>query len=164
MSLQDQFTNTVRQTQDAWTGIVESLTDNVQTLTSSVSHVPTADPVAAIDQVFDFWFKTLEVQRDVLKQLAGASVAAGEQVRSQMERVGSAVREQGETAKTAAHEQTEAVRRVQRGHERAEREQAFAKYENLVKAELQDELANRDLPKTGTVDELRERLVADDLK
>jgi len=146
MSLQDQFTNSVRQTQEAWAGIVESLTSNVQTLTTSAHPVSTADPVAAVDQVFDFWFKTLEVQRDVLKQFAGASVAAGEQVRSQLEQVGSAVREQGESAKTAI------------------REQAFAKYESLTKADLQDELANRDLPKTGSVDELRERLVADDVK
>jgi 2-keto-4-pentenoate hydratase len=33
-----------------------------------------------------------------------------------------------------------------------------------VEAELQDELAGRDLAKTGNVDELRDRLVADDLK
>ena len=164
MSLQDQFTNSVRQTQEAWAGIVESLTSNVQTLTTSVRPVPNADPVATIDQVFDFWFKTLEVQRDVLKQFAGASVAAGEQVRSQLEQVGSAVREQGESAKTAIREQADAVQRLQREQARAEREQAFAKYESLTKADLQDELANRDLPKTGSVDELRERLVADDVK
>jgi hypothetical protein len=41
---------------------------------------------------------------------------------------------------------------------------ATKKYDDLTKAELQEELGARDLPKTGTVDELRERLVSDDLK
>jgi hypothetical protein len=34
----------------------------------------------------------------------------------------------------------------------------------MNKTELQDELSARNLAKTGTVDELRERLVAEDLK
>jgi hypothetical protein len=156
VSMQDQYTQTVRQTQEAWAGIVESLTDNVQAFTKSTP-VTTIDPTTAIDQVFDFWFKTLEAQREVLKQIAGASVAAGERVRSQAEQLGSVVREQGESVKQAAREQAEAA-------ERAEREQVISKYEDLTKAELQDELAGRELPKTGTVDELRERLIADDLK
>jgi hypothetical protein len=157
VSIQDQYTNTVRQTQDAWTGIVESLTDNVQAFTKSANPVTTIDPTTAIDQIFDFWSKTLEAQREVAKQIAGASVAASERVRNQAEQVGEAVREQSESAKRAILDQVEKV-------ERAEREQVISKYEDLTKAELQDELAARDLPKSGTVDELRERLVADDLK
>jgi hypothetical protein len=164
MSIQDQYASTVRQTQEAWAGIVESLTDNAQALTKSGNPVPTIDPTAAIDQVFDFWSKTLDAQREVLKQLAGASVAVGEQVRSHAEQVGSAVREQGENAKTAVREQTEAAKRAERQQERAQRDQAAAKYDDLSKSELQDELANRGLVKSGNVDELRSRLVADDLK
>jgi hypothetical protein len=164
MSIQDQYTSTVRQSQEAWAGIVESLTNNVQAFTKSTGPVPTIDPSAAIDQVFDFWSKALETQREVLKQFAGASVAIGEQARNSVEQVGSAVREQGENAKNVVREQTEAAKRAEREQERAEREQAFSKYEDLTKAELQDELAGRDLAKTGNVDELRDRLVADDLK
>jgi hypothetical protein len=156
VSMQDQYTNTVRQTQEAWAGIVESLTDNVQAFTKSAP-VTTIDPTTAIDQVFDFWATTLEAQREILKQIAGASVAAGERVRSQAEQLGSVVREQGQSVKQAVREQAEAA-------ERAERERVISKYEDLTKAELQDELAGRDLPKTGNVDELRERLIADDLK
>jgi hypothetical protein len=156
VSMQDQYTNTVRQTQEAWAGIVESLTDNVQAFTKSAP-VTTIDPTTAIDQVFDFWSTTLEAQREILKQIAGASIAAGERVRSQAEQLGSVVREQGQSVKQAVREQAQAA-------ERAEREQVISKYEDLTKAELQDELAGRDLPKTGNVDELRERLIADDLK
>ncbi len=168
MSVQDQYTNTVRQTQEAWAGIVESVTDNLQQFSKTTGQVPSIDPSAAIDQIFDFWAKTLEAQREVLKQIAGASVAAGERVRSQAEQVGSVVRDQGETAKQAARDQVESAERAERQQaaaaKRAEREQAASKYEDLTKAELQDELAGRDLPKTGNVDELRERLIADDLK
>jgi hypothetical protein len=42
--------------------------------------------------------------------------------------------------------------------------QARQRYEGLTKAELSDLLAQRDLPKTGNVDELVERLVESDGK
>jgi membrane protein involved in colicin uptake len=185
MSIQDQYIDTVRQTQQAWTGIVESLTENVQSF-GKQSPFPTVDPTEAIDQVFDFWGKTLETQREVAKQLVGATVAAGERVRTQAEEFGSVVREQAEQVTGAAREQAEAAREQAEAAEkaeraqaeaaekaeraqaaaarRAEREQVKARYEDLTKVELQDALASRELPKTGNVDELRERLVADDLK
>jgi hypothetical protein len=157
MSVQDQYTNTVRQTQEAWTGIVESLTDNTKVFGGFTPPVQTVDPSDAIDQIFDFWAKTLEAEREVFKQIVDASVAVTEQFRSQAEKVGEAVREQAETAQRAIREQAESF-------QRNERKQAVAKYDELTKGELQDELASRDLPKTGNVDELRARLVADDLK
>lgn len=185
MSIQDQYIGTVRQTQQAWTGIVESLTENLQSF-GKQSPFPTVDPTEAIDQVFDFWEKTLETQREVAKQLVGATVAAGERVRTQAEEFGSVVREQAEQVTgavreqaeqvtgaareqaKAAREQAEAAEKAERAQaaaaRRAEREQVKARYEDLTKVELQDQLDGRDLPKTGNVDELRARLVADDLK
>jgi hypothetical protein len=155
MSIQDQYASTARQTQEAWTGIVESLTDTTKAfrITPPILNV---DPSDAIDQVFDFWAKTLEAEREVFKQIAEASLAMTEQFRSQAERVGSAVRDQAETAQHAIREQAEAT-------EQDERTQAASRYDELSKDELQDELANRELPKTGNVAELRRRLVADDL-
>ena len=44
------------------------------------------------------------------------------------------------------------------------RDQARQRYEGLTKAELSDQLAARDLPKTGNVDELTERLIEADSK
>jgi hypothetical protein len=46
----------------------------------------------------------------------------------------------------------------------AVRDQARERYEGQTKAELSDQLAERDLPKTGTVDELTERLIEADSK
>jgi hypothetical protein len=164
--IQEQYTSTVKQTQDAWVGIVESLTENLQSF-GKQSPFAVVDPAEAIDQVFDFWEKTLEAQREVAKQLVGVTVAAGERVRTQAEQLGSVVREQAEQVTGAAREQAEAAEKAERAQaaaaRRAEREQAKARYEDLTKVELQDELASRELPKTGNVDELRARLVADDL-
>jgi len=61
------------------------------------------------------------------------------------------------SSKRAAREQAAA-------QQRAEHEQAAERYQDMTKAELQEELASRDLPKTGNVDELRQRLIADDQK
>ena len=47
--------------------------------------------------------------------------------------------------------------------EKAVRHTAEERYRDMTKAELSDELAKRELPRTGTVDELRARLVGDDL-
>ena len=44
------------------------------------------------------------------------------------------------------------------------RDQARQRYEGLTKAELSDQLAERNLPKTGNVDELTERLIEADSK
>jgi SAP domain len=147
VTIQDQYTSTVRQTRETWAEVIESFTNDLQkAFGQSVTPFGPVDPNAAIDQVFDFWGKTLEVQRDFAKKLAGVTVAVGETVRSQVESVGETVRAQAESAQEAA------------------REEAAAEYEDLTKAELQQELARRDLPKTGNVDELRERLIEDDQK
>jgi hypothetical protein len=53
---------------------------------------------------------------------------------------------------------------VVREQARRAHDQARERYEGLTKAELSDLLDKRDLPKTGTVDELVERLVEADSK
>jgi septal ring factor EnvC (AmiA/AmiB activator) len=76
-------------------------------------------------------------------------------------------RVQAEQARQAEQEQAEKEQaRQARAAERAEARAAHAKareqYENLTKAELADQLAERGLPKSGNVDELIERLVSAD--
>jgi len=85
------------------------------------------------------------------------------------------VHEQADKAEHAAHEQADkaeqAKQELAREARKAEREQARhahdkarERYEGLTKAELSDQLDQRHLPKTGTVDELVERLVEADSK
>ena len=83
------------------------------------------------------------------------------------------MREQAEVAQHAALKQVakteQAERELARRARQAEREQARRahkrareRYEGLTKAELSDQLAKRELPKTGNVDDLIERLVEAD--
>ena len=154
MTIQDQYIETFRQTQETWAETVKSFTNDVQrTFAQPTKFFGYVDPNETIDQVFDFWEKSLEVQRDLAKQLVGASISAGEKVREQAESVGAALRQQADTVTATLQSAADAVR-----------VQAAKSYDDLTKAELQEELGARDLPKTGNVDELRERLVADDLK
>jgi len=74
-------------------------------------------------------------------------------VREQAESVGGLLREQAESVSGLAHEQARQV------HHRARE-----RYEGKTKAELSDLLDRRNLPKTGTVDELVDRLVEADTK
>ncbi len=169
MTMQEQYTDGIRQTQQVWSGMVDSFTGNVQKVLGQTARpFGSVDPSAAIDQLFDFWEKTLEAQREVAKQIVGVTVTAGDRVRTQAETVGTAVRQESETAKQAVRDEAEAAERAARqqakAEERSAREKAAKKYDELTKAELQEKLVSRDLPKTGNVDKLRERLVADDQK
>jgi len=169
MTIQDQYLDSFRQTQETWAGVVEYFTKDLQrTFEQPFNPFAVIDPNETIDQIFDFWEKSLEVQRDVVKQMVSTTLAATEKVREQVETASAAVREQVEHAGVAAREQADSVNEALRKQATATtdafREQTAKTYDALTKAELQDELASRDLPKTGNVDELRERLVADDLK
>jgi uncharacterized protein HemX len=109
---------------------------------------------------------------DVVREKAES---AGDVVREKAEQVEQAARKQAEQAEQAARKQAEkaeqAEKELAREARKAEREQARQahdkarkRYEGLAKAELSDLLAKRDLPKSGNVDELIERLVEADSK
>lgn len=86
MSIQDQYTDTIRQSQDTWTAMIQSLTDNAtKAFRTTDNPFPAVDPNVVIDQVFDFWTKAFDVQRDAAKRLVGLTVAASEKVRSEAE-------------------------------------------------------------------------------
>jgi hypothetical protein len=170
MTIQDQYIESFRQTQETWADLVKSFTNETPWTFGQPSPLFSTylDPNEAIDQVFDFWGKSLEAQRTIAKQLVGASISAGEKVRDQVESVSAVARQNADAFGEALREQAESVNSTLQSAADAVREQTeeqVAKnYDDLTKAELQDELGARDLPKTGNVDELRARLVADDLK
>ena len=163
MSLQDQYTDTLRQSQEAWSGALETWTSGVQKAFGSSPAVPfgapfnVSDPVATIDQLFDFAEKALEVQREFVKNLAAATVSVGQAVRHQAESAGNAVREQAESTGQLIRQHNDEVAKEAS-------DKLAEKYGDWTKAELQSELGRRELPKTGTVEELRARIVEDDQK
>jgi hypothetical protein len=175
MTVQDEFATTLRQTQDAWISAAESWTQNLQRFAPQTLVAPfgVGDATAVIDQFFDFTERLLDVNREYAKNLAGAVTAFGGAVRQHVDSVGEVVRGQAQATTDIAKEQVERAEQEEREQarqaKRAEQEQARQakqaareRYEGWTKAELAEELGNRDLPKTGTVDELRERLVEAD--
>ena len=184
MSLQDQYTDTLRQSQEAWSGALETWTTGVQKAFGTSPASPFGgsgfgttpftfgDPMATVDQVFDLAEKVLEVQREFVKNLTSATVSIGQAVRHQVESAGHAVRNQAESTGQlirehndhAAKGATDAVERATNGVAAGASDQGHDKYGDWTKADLQDELARRELPKTGNVEELRTRLVEDDQK
>ena len=169
--------NAVDKTADFWT-------EGARTMTDRLPGLPRVDLVPAVERYFELvqrmvdinhrlavrWAQAAGTLSGVAREKAGS---AGDVVREKAEAAGNVVRGQAEKAEQAAREQAgkaeQAERELARQTRQAERElarQAHARarqrYEGLPKAELSDLLAKRDLPKTGNIDELIERLVEAD--
>ena len=148
--------------------------------------LPQVDLVPIVERYFEFVQRMVDINRELtLKWAESAGMLSGV-VREQAESVSGLVREQAESARDFAHEQAgkaeqaareqadqaeQAEKELAREARKTEREQARhahdiarARYAGLTKAELSDLLDKRDLPKTGNVDELVERLVEADSK
>jgi hypothetical protein len=137
--------------------------------------LPQVDLVPVVERYFEFVQQTVDISRDLTIKWAEAAGTLSGAVREQAESVGGLVRGQAESAREFVHEQAgqagQAEKELAREARQAEREQARhardkarERYEGLTKAELSDRLDQRNLPKTGNVDELVERLVEADSK
>ena len=169
--------NAVEKTADVWT-------EGARTVTDRLPGLPQVDLVPAVERYFDLVQRTVDINRrlavrwaeaagtlsGVVREKAGS---AGDVVREKAEAAGDIAREQAEKAEQAAREQAakadqaekelaRQARQAEREHARQAHERARQRYEGLPKAELSDLLAKRDLPKTGNIDELIERLVEAD--
>jgi hypothetical protein len=172
-----QSAGTVEKIADFWTQGAQRLTDRM------VPGLPQVDLVPVVERYFEFVQRTVDISRDLTLKWAEAAGTLSGAVREQAESVGSLVREQAGSAREFVHEQAgkaeqaareqagQAEKELAREARKAEREQARhahdkarERYEGLTKAELSDQLDQRDLPKTGNVDELVERLVQADSK
>ena len=171
---------TVEKIADFWTQGAQKLSDNLPAGLPQIGLVP------VVERYFEFVQRTVDISRDLTLKWAEAADTLSGTVREQAESVGGRVREQAESARGFVHEQAgkaeqaareqadkaeEAQKELAREARRVEREQAKRvhdkareRYEGRTKAELSDLLDKRDLPKTGTVDELIERLVEADGK
>jgi hypothetical protein len=171
--------NAVEKTADIWT-------EGARTVTDRLFGLPQVDLVPAVERYFDLVQRTVDINRrlavrwaEVASTLSGVARekagSAGDVVREKAEAAGGIAREQAENAERAAREQAarteqaekelaRQAREAEREHARQAHERARQRYEGLPKAELSDLLAKRDLPKTGNIDELIERLVEADSK
>ncbi len=186
------FAATTRTAQTALTTTLDSWKDGLTSVADqfrafpSVGTLPQVDVTEAVERQFAFIQQIVDINHQYARQLAEVANTFTGATRSQIESVGSVMRDQiasvsdvartgADTVEQAAREQADQAEEAERQQardaakaERLERKQAADKarerYENLTKAELSEQAAKRDLPKTGTVDELVARLVEDDTK
>jgi hypothetical protein len=166
--------NAVDKTADAWT-------EGARTVTGRLPGLPQLDLVPAVERYFDLVQRTVDLNRRLAVRWAEAAAtlsgvvrekagSAGDVMREKAEAAGNVAREQAAKAEQAAREQAakadqaekEQARQAEREHARQAHQRARQRYEGLSKAQLSDLLAKRDLPKTGNIDELIERLVEAD--
>jgi hypothetical protein len=164
-----QSASTAEKIADFWTQGSQRLSDYM------LPGLPQVDLVPVVERYFEFVQRTVDISRDLTIKWAEAAGTLSGAVREQAESVGGLVRGQAESAREFVHEQAgqagQAEKELAREARQAEREQARhardkarERYEGLTKAELSDRLDQRNLPKTGNVDELVERLVEADSK
>jgi len=137
-----------------------------------------------VTRYFDYVQKAVDLNRELaikwaelLNSLSGtvreqaekASHLIGDQVENvadlatkQAEKAEQIAKEQAEAAVECEKEQARLARQAERASAKVAKEKAREPYEGLTKAELSEKLADRELPKTGTVEELIERLVSAD--
>lgn len=173
MSAIETYTERIHQAQGAvadtmftWLNPVQSLTKSVPTTNNGLF-----DPGNLIEGALSLTRRFVEVQAKYLEDLTTAvrehmsglasvvndgAIAAAKSTSAQVEKVSAAVEEQ-------VHEVERAERSSARRAKKEAHDSAAELYGDMTKVELSDELAKRGLPKTGNVDELRERLIKSDL-
>jgi hypothetical protein len=169
-----QARNAVDKTADVWT-------EGARAVTGRLFGLPQVDLVPAVERYFDLVQRTVEINRRLAVRWAEAAgtlsgvvrekaMSAGDVMREKAEAAGDIAREravkaeqtagvQAAKADQAEKELARQARQAEREHARQAHERARQRYEGLPKAELSDLLAKQDLPKTGNIDELIERLV-----
>ena len=177
--------NALTTTLDSWKDGLNSVSDQFRAF-PVVGNLPQVDATGAVERQFAFIQQIVDLNHRYARQLAEVADTLTGVTRSQIESVGNVVREQVASVSELAHNGADTVEQTVREQadqaEAAEREQAREaakaerqarkeahdkareRYEGLTKAELAEQAAARDLPKTGTLEELVERLVEADTK
>jgi hypothetical protein len=172
-------------TLDRWKDGLNSVSEQFRTF-PTIGNLPQLDVAEAVERQFALIQQVVDLNHRYARQLAEVANTLTGITRQQIESVSTVVREQvatvsdvakkgidtvEETVRDQADEVEQAQRQQARDAAKAERQErkeardkARAPYESLTRAELSEEAAKRDLPKTGTVDELVERLVEADTK
>jgi hypothetical protein len=175
-SMTRQYSTVASQASDATEKAADFWTQGVGKLAGRLpALLPQVDLVPAVERYFDFVQRAVTMNRSIavewaqaVSALSGAAreraASASEAVRERAESFERAASEQAEKAEKAQEELAREARRIERQNAREAHEKARARYQGMTKAELSDLLARRDLPKTGNVDELVERLVEADGK
>jgi gas vesicle protein len=184
------FAAATRTTRDALTTTLNTWKDGVKTVTDqfrvlpAVASLPQVDVTDAVERQFAFIQQIVDLNHQYARQLAEVANTLSGVTRQQIESVSGvvrervqgaaeltqttvdtveqSVREQADEAQEAANKQVREAAKAERLERKEAEEKARAPYANLTRAQLSEQAAKRDLPKTGTVDELIDRLVEHD--
>jgi len=182
-SMTRQYSSATSRARSAVDKTADFWAQGARTLTDRLPGLPQIDLIPAVERYFDLVQQTVDINRRLTIKWAEAAGTLSEMVRDRAESAGNLVREKAESAGDIVRDKAESAERTAREQaEQAEKERArearFAerrqarqahdkareRYEGFTKAELSDQLAKRQLPKSGNVDELIERLVEADSK
>jgi hypothetical protein len=188
-STTEQYSAAANQAGSAVEKIADFWTQGAQALSNRnylSSALPQTDLVPVAERYFKFVQRTVDMNREFTLKWMEAATMLSSAIREQAESLSEFMSEQAESARDLVHEQVDTAEQVAREQaekaeqaekdlvrqaRKAERDQAKQahekareRYEDLTKAELSDLAGKRDLPKTGTNDELIERLVEADSK
>jgi hypothetical protein len=183
----ESYTAVAGQAREATEKTVETFKQGVAKFTDQanvLAKIPTVDLTQPVARYFEYVQKSVDLNRELATTWAELVTSLSGTVRQQAERVTEIVKdqtdvvadlavkraeqaedvadEQAKLAEEAKKEQDRQVKAAERAAAKQAKEQAREPYEGLTKAELSDLLAERELPKTGTVEELIERLVSAD--
>jgi len=185
-SMTRQYSSATSRARSAVDKTADFWTQGARTLTSRLPGLPQIDLIPAVERYFDFVQGTVDINRYLTIKLAGVAGTLSEMARDRAESAGNLMRDKAESAGDVVRDKAESAERTARAQaekaEQAEKERArearFAerrqarqahdkareRYEGFTKAELSGQLAKRQLPKSGNLDELIERLVEADSK
>ena len=183
-SMTRQYSSATSRARSAVDKTTEFWTQGTRSLTDRLPGLPRIDLVPAVERYFDFVLGTVEINRYLTIKLAEAAGTLSEKVRDRAESAGNLVREKAESAgdivqdkaesaERTALEQAEKAEQIEKERAREARfterrqarqahDKARERYEGFTKAELSGQLAKRQLPKSGNLDELIERLAEAD--
>jgi hypothetical protein len=130
------------------------------------------NPTEAFGQASRLSQRLAEVNIEYVQDLAGAVrkhlAGLASVLKDEMATAARVTIDQVEKVEEAAADQADEIQRAERAAvrraQKAARDAAANRYQEMTKVELSEELAARDLPKSGNVDELRQRLTEADLQ
>jgi len=149
---------------EAWRNWAKTFTDQLERV-----RFPTIDLTEPVTRYFDSVQRAVDFNRDLATRWAELVTTLSGSVREQAAKVTGIVNDQTNTIADLTARQAEKAEEIAKKQadtvehaKKDQAQQAREPYEGLTKAELIGQLTERGLPKSGTVDDLIERLVSAD--
>ena len=149
---------------EAWRNGAKTFTDQLERV-----RFPTIDLTEPVTRYFDSVQRAVDFNRDLATRWAELVTTLSGSVREQAAKVTGIVNDQTNTIADLTGKQAEKAEEIAKKQadtvehaKKDQAQQAREPYEGLTKAELIGQLTERGLPKSGTVDDLIERLVSAD--